>query len=203
MKTKTKVFVRGFVATTALFLTACSQTNIVRSNIDHKPQPEEVRTALGTEGSNTLSKSFDPSAITEAHNQWRSKVGAPALRWSEKLADVAKTWAEHLEDNSCSMFHSQNGYGENLYKASPIMWSSGRRELQEKTPQDVTDSWGNEIKSYNYANNSCSGVCGHYTQLVWKDTTDVGCAMTICEDKAQIWVCNYYPAGNVVGKKPY
>jgi pathogenesis-related protein 1 len=67
----------------------------------------------------------------------------------------------------------------------------------------VVDAWGNEVNYYSYADNSCSGVCGHYTQLVWQSTREVGCAMAVCGDKAQIWVCTYHPAGNFVGQKPY
>lgn len=158
----------------------------------YKPQPDGS-------GGNPVA----PSALVAAHNRWRAQVGVPGLRWSDKLAGVAQEWADHLKDNGCTMVHSGNGYGENLYWASPIMWSSGRREFQSKTAQEVTDSWGDEIQYYSYADNSCSGVCGHYTQVVWKDTKEVGCAMTVCGDKSQIWVCSYHPAGNFVGHKPY
>jgi len=69
-------------------------------------------------------------------------------------------------------------------------------------PKDVVDSWGNEIENYNYEDNSCSGVCGHYTQIVWATTKKVGCAKIKC-DGNDIWVCNYDPPGNWVGQKPY
>lgn len=145
----------------------------------------------------------DPAAMVAAHNRWRAEVGVSGLRWSDTLADVAQGWADRLKSEGCAMYHSGNGYGENIYKASALMWSDGRRDLQKKTPQQVTDSWGSEIKFYSYADNSCSGVCGHYTQVVWKDTKEVGCAMSVCGDNSQIWVCSYAPAGNVVGQKPY
>ena len=145
----------------------------------------------------------DPAAMVAAHNRWRAEVGVSGLRWSDKLAGVAQGWADQLKSEGCSMYHSGNGYGENIYKASSLMWSDGRRDLQKKTPQQVTDSWGSEIKFYSYADNSCSGVCGHYTQVVWKDTKEVGCAMSVCGDNSQIWVCSYAPAGNIVGQKPY
>lgn len=145
----------------------------------------------------------DQAAMVAAHNRWRAEVGVPGLRWSDKLAGVAQGWADRLKNEGCAMYHSGNGYGENIYKASALMWSDGRRDLQRKTPQQVTDSWGSEIKFYSYADNSCSGVCGHYTQVVWKNTKEVGCAMSVCGDNSQVWVCSYAPAGNVVGQKPY
>ncbi|MCW5212657.1 hypothetical protein VU04_07075 [Desulfobulbus sp. TB] len=148
--------------------------------------------------------SVDPAAITAAHNKWRSQVGAPGLTWSEDLTNVAQDWANTLKRNGCGFYHSmKKGYGENLFMASPLMWSDGRRELQKISPEQVTDSWGNEVKDYNYADNSCTGVCGHYTQVVWKETKEVGCAKAVCGDKSQIWVCSYSPAGNMAGQRPY
>jgi pathogenesis-related protein 1 len=145
----------------------------------------------------------NPEAIITAHNQWRSQVGVPGLTWSDKLVNVAQDWADTLKEDGCGFYHSSNGYGENLFKASPLMWSDGQRDVQETSPEKVTNSWGNEIKDYNYSENSCSGVCGHYTQVVWKETTEVGCARSVCDDKSQIWVCSYSPAGNMAGKRPY
>ena len=53
--------------------------------------------------------------------------------------------------------------------------------------------------------NECSGgECRGYTQLVWSDTTEVGCGSAICQDsKAQVWVCQYLPQGNIIGTRPY
>jgi pathogenesis-related protein 1 len=145
----------------------------------------------------------DPAALLAEHNRWRAEVGSPSLRWSAKLAGIAQGWSDHLKNDSCGMYHSGNGYGENIYQATAIMWSDGRRDFSPKTAKDVVGAWGSEIKDYNYADNSCSGVCGHYTQLVWKDTKEVGCAMSVCGDNGQIWVCSYSPPGNVVGQRPY
>jgi len=164
--------------------------------------PAEAAAAV-PEANYGRSGTIDQAAMVAAHNRWRAEVGVSGLRWSDKLAGVAQGWANQLKSESCAMYHSGNGYGENIYKASALMWSDGRHELQKKTPQQVTDSWGSEIKFYDYAENSCSGVCGHYTQLVWKDTREVGCGMAVCSDNSQIWVCSYAPAGNIIGQKPY
>uniref|UniRef100_A0A3Q3E2B1 Peptidase inhibitor 16-like n=1 Tax=Labrus bergylta TaxID=56723 RepID=A0A3Q3E2B1_9LABR len=69
-----------------------------------------------------------------------------------------------------------------------------------------------ENLSYDFNNNSCDEdkMCGHYTQMVWADTHRVGCAVHVCTDmeglnwgRTNFLVCNYYPAGNYEGERPY
>jgi pathogenesis-related protein 1 len=156
-------------------------------------------TAASAEGGSSV----DPAAMVAAHNEWRAKVGVPSLQWSDKLAGVAQKWADHLAASSCSLGHSGNEYGENIFYGSSLIYSDGRREVSKKAAKDAVDTWAHEINWYDYSDNSCHMECGHYTQVVWRDTKEVGCAMAICANKSQLWVCNYYPAGNMVGKKPY
>jgi pathogenesis-related protein 1 len=153
---------------------------------------------------------FDSAAFTSAHNKWRTEVGVnEKIVYSIELEASAQAWADKLrQSNQCGMLHSETHgkYGENLYWASPIKWSDGRLQLQKVTPQQVVDSWGSEKTDYNYADNSCAAgkMCGHYTQVVWRDTRKVGCAVAVCEDtRQQVWVCQYQPAGNWKGSKPY
>lgn len=158
---------------------------------------------------NLYAADFDPAAFVSAHNKWRAEVGvAEKLSYSPELAASAQAWANRLKQgNQCRMKHSAaNGYGENLYWASALNWSDGRKEVQKVTPAQVVNSWGSEQADYNYANNRCAAgkVCGHYTQVVWRSTQKVGCARAVCTDsKEQVWVCQYQPAGNWVGRKPY
>ncbi|WP_339134573.1 MAG: CAP domain-containing protein [Candidatus Electrothrix sp. GW3-4] len=148
-------------------------------------------------------QAVDSAAMTAAHNQWRAKTGVPHLKWSTILAGSAQEWAKHLAQTGCNMQHSTTAYGENIFWAGPLSSSNGTSSVQEITEQNVVDAWGNEVQYYNYANNSCHGVCGHYTQVVWKSTKEVGCGMALCPDKGQIWVCQYNPQGNLIGQKPY
>ncbi len=147
--------------------------------------------------------------IVAAHNKWRAEVGVSALSYSPELAVSAQAWADTLKKtNQCRMRHSkpEGKYGENIYWASAIAWTDGRRELQKITSDMPVDGWGSEISDYDYAKNSCKPgkMCGHYTQMVWKTSTKVGCAIAVCEDsKDQVWVCQYQPAGNWVGERPY
>ena len=145
--------------------------------------------------------------IVQAHNQHRANVGVSELSWSNRLADMAQDYANKLSDErACKLSHSDTrGIGENLYWASARRYSYGRKEIQQIRSKQVVDAWADEKKHYNYSSNSCNRgeVCGHYTQIVWANTSEIGCAKTICRDKSQVWVCNYYPAGNYIGKKPY
>ena len=158
----------------------------------------------------TYAGNFDPKAFITAHNKWRAAVGVKEqLSYSPALAVSAQAWADNLKQtNHCQMRHSKpdGKYGENLFWGSAMNWSDGRKEMQQVSPQQVVDSWGSEMADYDYSNNSCTPgkMCGHYTQMVWRATKKVGCAMAVCKDtQMQVWVCQYQPAGNWVGNKPY
>lgn len=153
---------------------------------------------------------IDSVAIVDAHNKLRAEVGIEEkLSYSPVLAAAAQAWADKLKQtNHCQMRHSKpNGqYGENLYWESALSWSNGRKELLNVTPDRVVDLWGREKANYDYSSNQCTQgkMCGHYTQIVWRTTTSVGCGMAVCEDtKEQVWACQYLPTGNLIGRKPY
>lgn len=155
----------------------------------------------------TLLTAAEQTDMIAAHTKWRTTVNVPALTWSSTLADTAQAWADSLKTKqACKPAHSgAAGLGENLFWASALMYSNGTTQAQAVTSTQVTDAWGNESKDYTYSTNTCATgkVCGHYTQVVWKATTQVGCGKAVCADNTQIWVCNYTPQGNFVGKKPY
>ncbi|UXP30874.1 CAP domain-containing protein [Reichenbachiella agarivorans] len=132
--------------------------------------------------------------IIERHNFWRTEVGVANIKYSDTLASIANTWAIALQKDNCAFKHSQNSYGENLFKGTVGYYTAG----------DAVDSWGAEKKDYSHSKNKCAEdkVCGHYTQIVWENTTEVGCAKSICDGNV-IWVCNYNPPGNYVGESPY
>jgi pathogenesis-related protein 1 len=126
------------------------------------------------------------------HNAVRTRVGTRALKWSGDLASVAQQWADHLIESG-QFAHSHNPkYGENLYEI----------EGGVATPADVVRAWAEEVRDYDYSSNSCRGVCGHYTQIVWGDTREVGCAVARA-GRREVWACEYDPPGNWVGRKPY
>ncbi|MCW5202954.1 hypothetical protein VU13_02945 [Desulfobulbus sp. US5] len=198
MNKKTITLLSGFL------LTSCVTSPTTNSFTTEKASPTLMDTEAALNTSITQKKStINPVTMVAAHNQWRTKTGVPALKWSNDLAVSAQQWAGQLTQDGCKMKHSTGPNGENIYWAGGAQQSDGTSSMQEIIEQNVVDAWGNEVKDYDYASNSCHGVCGHYTQVVWKSTTEVGCGMAACSNKAQIWVCQYSPRGNMVGQKPY
>jgi len=153
---------------------------------------------------------IDSAAITAEHNKWRAEAGvAEKLRYSPALAKSAQAWANQLKQtHHCQMVHSSahGRYGENIYWSSALIWSNGKTELRNVAPKELVDDWASERADYDYARNECtsSTTCGHYTQMVWRSTTELGCAVAVCNDThEQVWVCHYQPAGNISGERPY
>jgi pathogenesis-related protein 1 len=160
--------------------------------------------------------------ITAAHNVVRAAVQtmpplAP-LVWSDTLAAYAQQWADSLAMTSCASPHhrteqelQQKGYGENLAAFSSTRGSS--------TAQQAVDGWASEKMCWTFGtffgtekcDMSCyamlnSDGCGHYTQIVWRKSTQLGCGVASCMNgqfKTDIWICNYAPPGNYVGQNPY
>lgn len=144
------------------------------------------------------------AGITAAHNRVREQVGVPPLRWSSELAASARRWANACVDEVAPagmIDHSpdppkQASIGENLYATT----------APKVDPLAAVAGWAGEAQDYDYARNTCRGpMCGHYTQVVWRGTTAVGCAVGSCPRLRfrSTLVCHYSPAGNVVGQRPY
>ncbi|CAD6922848.1 unnamed protein product [Tilletia controversa] len=100
-----------------------------------------------------------------AHNSARAKHGASPLTWDSKLASYAASKA-----SSCNFQHSGGSYGENLAAGTSMSY------------QSAVDMWMAESKSY-HSGDAFSSSAGHFTQVVWKGSKRLGCALiTTCSD---------------------
>ena len=126
----------------------------------------------------------DQQQILTTHNQFRKLHQAPPLHWDAELAQYAAAYAAQ-----CRFKHSGGKYGENL--------AAGYRSSKE-----AIQAWHDESKSYSYQRPGFSKDTGHFTQLVWKSTTKLGCALVTCDGlndtPGEFLVCEYNPPGNVV-----
>ena len=128
----------------------------------------------------------------QAHNNYRKIHHAEPLTLNRELCKIAQNYAEHLA-NVGRLQHSDNCYhndamGENLYCCLG----------KDPTGSSVTTSWYSEIKSYDYSGDWSNGT-GHFTQVVWKETKEVGFGICKAPSGKIFVVANYYPAGNVLG----
>ncbi|XP_072198163.1 GLIPR1-like protein 2 [Excalfactoria chinensis] len=144
-----------------------------------------------------------------SHNVFRRNVDPPAsnmrfMTWDAALARTARAWA-----NKCIFDH--NMYLNLKYYAHPYFTSIGENlwigSHQIFDVKDAIKAWYDEVRSYNYSLETCSKVCGHYTQIVWDDSYKLGCAVVFCKEVGGIrnaanFVCNYAPSGNFQ-RRPY
>ncbi|KAL1289408.1 hypothetical protein HN51_057627 [Arachis hypogaea] len=136
-----------------------------------------------------------PKDYVDAHNVARSEVGEPSLIWDDSVAAYAQNYANQRRKD-CQLIHSHGPYGENL------AWSSSN----DFSGVDGVKLWVDEKAYFDYMSNSCADnqMCGHYTQVVWKNTLRVGCAKVICDNNGGTFItCNYDPPGNYIGQRPY
>lgn len=151
----------------------------------------------------TLSVVSWQQQMLDEHNLWRAIVGVPPLVWSAELERSAQQVVDQLAANGCELKHSGAKYGENLHESGAVKWSGRQTEYRPKSPAQIVAKWGDEADNYHWEDNACSGVCGHYTQIVWRNTKAVGCARARCANNNDIAACQYDPAGNVQGQKPF
>ncbi|KAJ6028770.1 hypothetical protein N7540_004346 [Penicillium herquei] len=142
--------------------------------------------------------------VLKVSNEYRDDHDAESLVWNETLTEYARKWAE-----GCIWKHSDGPYGENI-------------AFGFANASAAVKAWGDEGELYNFSKpTGYTEETGHFTQLVWKSTIQVGCAAVNCgysddsntkrdvlaprstdsESRAQGWyvVCEYTPVGNVVG----
>uniref|UniRef100_A0A4W4G2J6 SCP domain-containing protein n=1 Tax=Electrophorus electricus TaxID=8005 RepID=A0A4W4G2J6_ELEEL len=132
-------------------------------------------------------KSFEAEFL-KMHNAYRSQHGAPPLTVNRTLCRSAQVWAEHLLSIK-TLKHSDGSYGENLF----YTFSSGPKKL---TGHEAVDSWYSEIKDYRFNRPGFTSGTGHFTQVIWKDTKELG--VGLATDGAMTFVVGQYlPAGNI------
>jgi uncharacterized protein YkwD len=137
----------------------------------------------------------DITSALNVHNEAREEVGVNAVVWSSRLANDAEEYAKKLA-KSGRFKHSKTGDGENLY------WYSS---THHNPMTEASTSWYEEIQLYRYR--KCCGRnfsdTGHYTQMVWKNTTEIGMGVAVSKSGETYVVARYNPHGNFIGQFPY
>lgn len=139
--------------------------------------------------------------ILASHNDERSRLGLAPLKWNRDLEREAADWARELSRRGVLQHASRdvrNGTGENLWMGTAGVWNVdtmvgmflAERRLYRH------EQFPNISRTGNWAD------VGHYSQIVWRDTQEVGCAVHTARGN-DVLVCRYWPAGNVWGSRAY
>jgi pathogenesis-related protein 1 len=150
---------------------------------------------LGNQGGSAAPNGNQIQEFLSVHNQARAEVGLGPLSWSPTLASYATTWANKLAGEGGNLRHrTSSSYGENLYMSS----GSG-------SPGAAARAWYAEKRFYNGGPITQGNLLqiGHYTQMVWRDTTEVGFGVARTGSGGVVIVANYNPPGNWLGRNPY
>ena len=157
----------------------------------------DAREPFATEGA----RGAMAQAALALHNAERSRLRLPHLSWNRNLEREASEWAQELAQRG-RLQHADHdrrgGAGENLWMGTAGHWGvdgmvgmfieERRHYRHDRFPEiSHTGNWAD---------------VGHYSQIVWRDTREVGCAMASARGN-DVFVCRYYPAGNVWGQRAY
>ncbi|XP_064457175.1 uncharacterized protein LOC135368027 [Ornithodoros turicata] len=178
------------------------QRSLLRKKIVNRPDgSQDVVEELVTSGSGTslcrdrpmTEDQFQKDSLAW-HNYYRSLHGTPPLALCPKLNEVAKKWAQQLAVNDKFEHSPDDTYGENVY----VKWSSNPNH--QITGRDAVESWYSEIAEYRWNGQEPDlAATGHFTQLIWRDTTHVGTSFARSANNKILVVANYNPPGNVTG----
>ena len=142
----------------------------------------------------TLNLETVRSDMLTRHNLYRAQHQVSDLTRVAAIESIAQSYSEYLAANN--MFqHSSNTYlgnslGENLY------WGYGFSSIGT----NAVDSWYEEVADYDFNSPGFKSGTGHFTQIVWKDSQQLGCGIGCGSNNYCYVTCNYYPAGNYLGQ---
>lgn len=139
--------------------------------------------------------------LLAGHNRERASLGIPPLRWDDGLARDARRWAAHLAETGSFSHAPENPLqpqGENL-------WAGSRGAYPIES---MVEAWVREKRYFKTGAFPHVSVTGrvtdvdHYTQLMWRETDAVGCAI-VAGAQEDVLVCRYSQAGNYRGEQPF
>lgn len=130
----------------------------------------------------------------EVHNEFRAEHGVPPLVLSKEISKYSQKWAEDLAKKDALAYSLNQNYGESVYCG----WSPD--PSTKIKARDCVEKWYSEINNFSFGREPDVLTCGHFTQIVWKGTREVGIGSAKSKSGKLYVVANYYPPGNYSGQ---
>lgn len=142
-------------------------------------------------------------AMLDAHNAERSSFGHAPLAWDDALAADAARYAAEMAQTGV-YHHSKKASraipsGENLWMGPRRLYSY---QVMAQAFLDERKMFIPTAKLPDFSTTGYWQEVAHYTQMIWRGTQKVGCAIGDGRDYEYL-VCRYFPAGNAYGKGPF
>ena len=174
---------------------------VPQSGVEYPDKPPVITSERTGDAAKPRSYNLLQQIMLRTHNDARRAVGVAPLIWNNELEAHAKRYAQKLASSGKFKHDKQKGItprqGENL-------WMGTRSAF---TYAEMSGSWVDEKRYFKrgiFPDNTTTGKwsdVGHYTQIIWRGTTHVGCAI-VSNKRDDYLVCRYSSAGNVVGQDP-
>ena len=133
------------------------------------------------------------SKALNKHNELRNKHGSPNLKMNEDLNKMAQEYASKI-----LQLEGKTSFPSNIYNDSTLgenIFISIKANVEE-----MCQNWYEENKYYNFDMNKFQRGTSHFTQLIWKETKEVGFGFAFSKENKFCGVALYYPAGNILGE---
>ncbi|KAJ5904076.1 hypothetical protein N7504_006459 [Penicillium tannophilum] len=190
-------------ASTSYWSTAWTSTMEASSSAPSSTLATSTSTSSASSATASATNAYQ-QAVLYNHNIHRSNHSVSSLEWSADLESSAQTLAAR-----CTYEHDTSidggGYGQNIgygVEASEVGVMITNLMYNDEieffpTPYGESDPSMSDFDKW-----------GHFSQIVWKATTHVGCATVVCDPLGNVdssealpfTVCNYSPVGNVGGE---
>ena len=142
------------------------------------------------------------------HNKYRKMHDAPELTLDNELIKLASDYSAALAFKSDifsitpsgSKNKNKENLGENIFTCTSVI----KPDCYDVSSTKPVDEWYNEINNYNYEQPGFTIDSSHFSQLVWKETSKMGCGASVRDDGVTYKVvCNYYTAGNILSSQKF
>ncbi|MEC3910239.1 CAP domain-containing protein [Sphingobium sp. CR2-8] len=142
------------------------------------------------------------AVMLDAHNGERASLGLPRLDWDDALAADA---ARYADDMARTGLFRHSARTSRVIPSGENLWMGPRRlygyQVMVGSFLDEKPLTRIEGKLPDLSRTGRWQDVGHYTQMIWRGTRKVGCALGEGTN-ADYLVCRYFPAGNAFGKGP-